>query len=167
MFFFRWWTQCYQTMMQKVPGLILLMNLLNTWMRMASSRKVIWTIGARRAEDCWRSCMLCSVFQFYPVIVSFLHVRYGIRKRDPPLYLDFISPPTGCWYSYSFIRFSIVTKPNQTELSIFTTSLLLSKVFLLSCAQLVYQPIYYREYLRVENFLRVNGGRYIWTWWFN
>lgn len=115
MFFFRWWTQCYQTMMQKVPGLILLMNLLNTWMRMASSRKVIWTIGARRAEDCWRSCMLCSVFEFYPVIVSFLHVRYGIGKRDPPLFLDFISPPTGCWYSYSFIRFSIVTKPNQTK----------------------------------------------------
>lgn len=132
MFFFRWWTQCYQTMMQKVPGLILLMNLLNTWMRMASSRKVIWTIGARRAEDCWRSCMLCSVFQFYPVIVSFLHVRYGIGKRDPPLYLDFISPPTGCWYSYSFIRFSILTK-----------SLLLSKVFLFSCAQLVYQIYQY------------------------
>lgn len=76
--------------------------------------------------------MLCSVFQFYPVIVSFLHVRYGIGKRDPPLYLDFISPPTGCWYSYSFIRFSILTK-----------SLLLSKVFLLSCAQLVYQIYQY------------------------
>lgn len=90
----RWWTWHYQTMMLKVRGLILLMNLLNTWMRMASSKMVSWMIWAKNDDgvlEWWLGGALSSLFSCLNLDV--------LWKNEKPWFLVQPLFYTNNWYS--------------------------------------------------------------------